>query len=286
VVKKHGFTNPIIWGYVPNALEFLGKCKEKLVVYHCVDELSANPLIPGEVVREMEKEFIRKADIIFVTSRPLFEEKKKLSGNVYYMPNVADYGHFSLAAEEETVIPAEILAIPRPRLGFIGAVSGYKLDLELIAYLAGKHKDWSFVLIGVTGEGEQRADLSLLKNQKNIHILGGRPYKDLPGYLKGFDVCLLPNRINEYTRNMFPMKFFEYLSTGKPVVSTALESLQEFKELAYYSLTREEFEKNIQSALIENDPARKIARISAAKKFTWETRIEEMSEVIIKSKER
>jgi glycosyltransferase involved in cell wall biosynthesis len=279
-IKKYRFDKPIIWSYIPNAIEFLGKWNEKLVVYHCVDEISANPLIPGDVIKQMERDFIRKADAVFVTAKPLFEEKIKFSDKVYYMPNVADYGHFSGAVKEDTAIPEELAQVVAPRLGFIGALSAYKLDMELLAYIAERHPIWSIVLIGETGEGEQRADLSRFEKLKNIHILGGRPYKSLPGYIKGFNVCLLPNCINDYTRNMFPMKFFEYLASGKPVVSTMLEALGDFKGLGYFSLNHEEFEKNIESALIENDPVLRAERVKAARKFTWEIRIEEMSAII------
>lgn len=280
IVSKHRFENPIIWSYVPNALEFLGKWKEKLSVYHCVDELSANPRIPGEVVKRMEEEFIKKASITFVTAKPLYEEKRKYSNSVYYMPNVADYAHFSRASLPETEIAKDLAPIPGPRLGFIGAVSRYKLDFELIEYIAGKHTDWSIILIGATGEGEKTGGLSELQVYKNIFILGGRNYRDLPGFIKGFDVCLLPSRINEYTRNMFPMKFFEYLASGKPVISTELESLSEFKKLAYFSKNKEEFEVNIEAALKESDSSLKQDRIAAARRFTWENRIEEMSAIM------
>lgn len=280
IVAKHGFTSPILWSYIPNALEYIGVWKEKLVVYHCVDELAANPLIPGDVVRKMEEEFIKQADCVFTTAKTLYESKKKLSDKVYYMPNVADYAHFSAAAKAETVIPQEAASIPGPRIGFIGAISGYKLDLDLLEYLAAKHPQWSIILIGDTGQGEKTTDLSQFKAYNNIYLLGGRPYASLPGYLKSFDVCLLPNSLNEYTKNMFPMKFFEYLSTGKPVVSTLLEALFDFKHLAYFSANKEEFERNIETALLENDRALAEKRVEAAKKFTWETRIEEMSTVI------
>ena len=280
VVRKYDFSSPIIWSYVPNAVEFLGAWDEKLSVYHCVDELSANPRIPGGIVRKMEEEFIKRADVTFVTSKPLFEEKRKYSNSVHYMPNVADYGHFSKAADDGTGMNPEIAAIPAPRLGFVGAISGYKMEFGLIEYLARRHPEWSFVFIGETGEGEKAADLSVLTACGNIHMLGGRDYKDLPGYIKGFDVCLLPGKINEYTKNMFPMKFFEYLASGKPVVSTWLEALNDFHALAYFSRTREDFENNIVLALKEDGRLLRGNRMNAARRFTWDNRIEEMSAVI------
>jgi glycosyltransferase involved in cell wall biosynthesis len=286
VVRKLQLVRPILWSYIPTAVEYLGVWGEQLSVYHCVDDLSANPLIPRETVLELERQFLAKVDVVFTTSRELYKEKLKYNSNTYYMPNVADFAHFNKAIKSETVIPGELNSIPSPRLGFIGAVSNYKLDFDIVKQIAETHPEWSVVLIGAKGEGEKEADLGEIENFKNVYILGGRPYAELPGYLKGFDVCLLPNVLNDYTRNMFPMKFFEYLSTGKPVVATALESIAEFKEYFYSSKSYEEFEGNIEKALKENDSELRSKRIELAKKYTWETRIEEMSKVIDESIQR
>jgi glycosyltransferase involved in cell wall biosynthesis len=251
VVKKHHFDKPILWSYIPNAVEFMGKWGEIVSVYHCVDDLTANPLIPAEMIKKAEEAFLSKVNIVFTTSPALYENKKKHTPNTYYLPNVADFFHFNKAASSETSVAPEMKELPKPIIGFIGAISEYKLDFELIELLAKNHAEWSFVFIGETGEGEKAADLDRFHPYGNVHFHGGRPYPSLPGYLKAFDVCLLPSRLNEYTRNMFPMKFFEYLAAGKPVVSTALESIAQFREYYYPSRTHQEFESNILVALRE-----------------------------------
>jgi glycosyltransferase involved in cell wall biosynthesis len=282
IVKKYDFREPILWSYIPNAVEYLGRWHEKASVYHCVDDLSANPLIPKETVLSIEKKFLEKVNIVFTTSQALYQEKKKYNPGTYYMPNVADFGHFNKALSDETAIPDDVAEIPAPRLGFIGAISRYKLNFELIERIAEIHPDWSIVLIGAKGEGEKETDLGSMEKYGNVHVLGGRPYKMLPGYLKGFDVCLLPNTLNEYTRNMFPMKFFEYLSSGKPVVSTDLAAIAGFKEYFYSSDTIDDYIGNIEKALRETDQGIRQKRIELAQKYTWEARIEEMSAVIEK----
>jgi glycosyltransferase involved in cell wall biosynthesis len=283
IVRKYAFKCPIIWSYIPNAVEFLGRWNEKLSIYHCVDDLSANPLIPRETVLALEKQFLSRVNVVFTTSKELYLEKSKHNPRTYYMPNVAEFGHFHKAMHEDTAIPEDIACIPSPRLGFIGAISRYKLDFDMIHDIAIRHPEWSLVLIGAKGEGEKAVDLGKLEQAKNIHIPGGRPYAALPGYLKGFDVCLLPNVLNEYTRNMFPMKFFEYMAAGKPIVATELAALAEFKDYFYVSRTPKEFEDNICKALKENNPAVREERVKLAKKYTWETRIDEMSAVIEKA---
>lgn len=276
--KRYGFSSPILWCYAVNAADFFGQLDEKLKVYHCVDDISANPLVPKEAVRRMEDKLLKSADVVFATSKPLYESRKDKNASTYYMPNVADFGHFNRADSPQTKEAGDLSAIPKPRIGFIGALSEYKLDFKLVHDIAKKRKDWNFVLIGPKGEGEKAADTGMFRDLKNVHLFDGRPYADIPSYLKGFDVCLLPNRMNEYTKNMFPMKFFEYLAAGKPVVSTALESLKEHGDVCYISATEEEFEKNIEKALDEKDESLKQRRMETAKLHGWDKRIEEMSE--------
>ncbi len=280
IVARYGFSHPLLWSYVPTAVEYLGRWKEKVSVYHCVDELSANPLIPAKTVQDMEERFLKKVDVVFTTAPALYESKKKLNANTRYFPNVADFAHFNKACSPDIPLAKRLRAINSPRLGFIGALSGYKLDFALLASLAQKHPEWALVLIGPKGEGEKAADVSILEKEKNIHLLGGVPAEQLPSYLKGFDVCLLPNILNEYTKNMFPMKFFEYLAAGKPVVSTWLDSLQEFGEYCSLAKNHAEFEASLVKALAEDTLEKQKQRVELAKRYTWETRLDEFSEVI------
>jgi glycosyltransferase involved in cell wall biosynthesis len=226
----------------------------------------------------MELEFLKKVEVVFTTARSLYESKRRFNEHTYYMPNVADFDHFNKGFVELSPVPVQHRS--PVTIGFIGAISNYKIDFDLLAFLAEEHPQWMILLIGVTGEGEMAADLTLLEKYANIKFLGGKPYQELPGFLSAFDVCLLPNRLNDYTKNMFPMKFFEYLAAGKPVVSTFLDALMEFSDYCYLSKTHEEFELNITKALHEDSPALQRKRIECAKLYTWEKRVEEMSAVI------
>ncbi len=276
LAKKLAMPAPVLWSYIPNAVYFKGKLGEKLLVYHCVDEIAANPLIPGNVILDMEKGLLAAADITLVTSPELYTTKKPLAREIHYLPNVADVEHILKVQDPDLQIPADLAGIVHPVLGFIGAVSNYKLDFTLLKTIAYERPAWSIVLIGAAGEGEKAAAITQLREMPNIHILGGRPYEKLPNYLKGFDVCLLPNKLNEYTRKMFPMKFFEYLASGRPVVSTTLSSLQEFKEYFYQADSSAEFIRNIELALAE-DASIGEKRIALAKKYSWTSRMEEIS---------
>lgn len=277
IMKKLNLEKPIVWTYVPNAIDFLGKLNESLVIYHCVDEIAANPLIHSKMVLEMEKKLLRKSNIVFVTSRGLYQNKKKFARNIYYLPNVADVSHISRIDSSKVKIPQDIAGLSHPVIGFIGAVSNYKIDFELLEYMANIRPNWSIVLIGALGEGEKQARV---KQYRNLYFLGGRDYTLLPNYLKGFDVCILPNRINDYTRNMFPMKFFEYLAAGKPVVMTPLPALEEFRSYIKIAESKEEFVQKIEESLIQDTLEEKDKRGELSKKYSWENRMKEISEII------
>ncbi|MEW6618659.1 MAG: glycosyltransferase [bacterium] len=278
LLARLGFKKPILWTYSPPAKSLIGRLNEKLVVYHCVDELSATPGIPDSII-EMEEELLKKANLIFTTSRLLFEKKKVFNQNTYYLPNVADVPHF-MTALEDLPLPADIARIKHPIIGFIGTIISYKLDFEIIKYIATTHPQWSIVLIGDVVETEDEKGVKELGSIPNIFMLGGKRYEILPAYIKPFDVCILPNVINEYTQNMFPMKFFEYLATGKPVVLTQLSAVEEYKEICYIARDKEAFAQNIEKALSENDLKGRQKRIEIAKENTWEVRIDQMSKLI------
>jgi glycosyltransferase involved in cell wall biosynthesis len=274
-LKRIGFNAPILLTYSPNGASFVGRLGEKLSVYYCVDELSSSPMIPTRAVKEMESELLAKVDIVFTSSIPLFQRKRKVNPNTFYISNGVD----PLFLDKEKEVPEDLRRISPPIIGFIGAISDYKLDLSFILYIARSRPEWSIVMIGGTGEGEKGIDLSIFKRVPNIHILGRRPQRALPSYLGGFDVCILPSKLNEYTRNMFPIKFFEYMSSGKPLVAIDLPSLKEYRDYFYPVKEKEEFIKAIEVALNEDGSLAR-RRIALAKENTWERRVEEISGII------
>jgi glycosyltransferase involved in cell wall biosynthesis len=274
-LKLLGLQRPWLWTYNPLATEFLDMDTFSCRIYHCVDEIKAQPGMPIEVLEKGEERLCRKVDVIFTTSTQLTETRSAWNTHTHYLPNVADYRHFHTALGPETVIPADLAAIPGPRLGFIGAISGYKVDFQLIRRVAEARPDWSVVLIGEVGEGDPWTDISLLRGLPNLHLLGPRAYRDLPAYLKGLDVALLPNKINEYTDAMFPMKFFEYLAAGRPVVSVDLKALRDFAGVVTIAATPEQFTAAIEKTLSGNAPALE-RRLEVAREHTYEARTQRM----------
>jgi len=281
-IQKHlHLHTPILWIFLPTGVDLIGSFGEKLVVYHCVDQYSANPGVNKKSITEFEHRLLKKADLVFTTSKSLYNDKKTLNKNTFYFPNVADVTHFKKVLNNTTEIPEDLKKMPSPIVGFWGAVTGYKIDLKLIAFVADKLPGVSFVLLGPVGTGDPNTNISLLEGKKNIYLFGPRDYKKLPGYLKGFDICFIPFKLNETTQNVFPMKFFEYLSAGKPVVSTDLPSLRDYSSYCYLARNSEEFVQKIKKALEENEANIKKQRIQLAEKNSWEKNVAKLSEVIL-----
>jgi hypothetical protein len=278
-LRRLDFKKDIFWTYSPLTTELFDTKDYKQLIYHCVDEIKAQPGMPVKALEEAEKELSKRADLIFTTSKKLYETRKEYNKNTYYFSNVADFDHFNRALEPNLEIPKELLDIPSPRIGFIGALSGYKIDFKLIEFLAKRYPTYSFILIGKVGEGDPWTDINNLKGLKNIYFLGSKPYSELPKYLKGIDVAILPNQINEYTDSMFPMKFFEYLSAGKPIVSVNLLAIQEYQEICYLSKDYDEFAKNLEKALNDSDDKLN-KRLTIAKRFTYKSRTDKMMKIV------
>ncbi|WP_110631526.1 glycosyltransferase [Salinicola salarius] len=274
-----GFKKSWLWTYNPLTTEFFDLSKFSYRVYHCVDEIKAQPGMPVKLLETSERCLSEQVDIIFTTSPRLQETRGAWNPNTHYFPNVADFDHFNKALNSDLIVPDDLLALPKPRLGFIGAISGYKIDFSLLRHLAESHPEWSVVLIGEVGEGDPWTDSSLLDGLENVHLLGPRSYKNLPAYLKGIDVALLPNHVNEYTDAMFPMKFSEYLAAGCPVVSVDLKALRDFHHIVEVAKTKEDFVSAVEEILSGNVfPLEE--RLNVAREQTYEVRTKRMLSLI------
>jgi glycosyltransferase involved in cell wall biosynthesis len=255
--------------------EFFDLSSFGYLVYHCVDEIKAQPGMKASILETAEKRLTTESDIVFTSTRLLADSRRAWNSNTHYFPNVADFDHFSKAMNPETEVPKDLAEFPEPRLGFIGAISSYKLDFQLIREIAINRPEWSIVLIGQVGEGDPWTDITHLQGLPNLHLMGPRPYDQLPAYLKGFNVALLPNKINEYTEAMFPIKFFEYMGAGCPVVSVDLPSIRDYKDMIAVADSSVSFIYAIETILDGNVPPIE-NRLALANEHTYESRTRQM----------
>ena len=271
------FRNPWLWTYNPITARFLDLKAFQRVIYHAVDAVQEQPCMPRILIESEERRLCSLADQVFVTSPELERQLRSYAQQIRFDPNVADQGHFSKSMSlRASDVPLDLASIQGSKVGFIGAVSSYKLDFLLIAQVARMHPEWHFVFIGPTGEGEQYTDTAVLEAEANIHLLGARPYASLPSYCAGLDCGWLPLRLTPYTKAMFPMKFFEYLSAGLPVVATEIDALREFSSVAWLcDNTPEAFSKALKGCLAGHGPDQSI-RLAMAAKYTYQARTQRM----------
>ena len=205
----------ITWYYTPMALKFSKHLQPQLTVYDCMDELSAFRFAPPELI-SLEKALLEKADLVFTGGFSLYEAKKEKHHSIHPFPSSIDKEHFATArtAKEEVADQANI---PRPRLGYYGVIDE-RLDLELVEEVARLRPDWHFIFVGPV----VKIDPQSLPRDSNIHYLGAKQYPELPRYLAGWDIAIMPFALNESTKFISPTKTPEYLAGGKPVISTAI----------------------------------------------------------------
>ncbi|XWK88333.1 MAG: glycosyltransferase family 1 protein [Phormidium sp.] len=208
----------ILWYYTPMALSFSRHLNPLLVVYDCMDELSAFKGA-SPALKALEVELFSRADLVFTGGQSLYEAKRDRHPHIYAFPSSIDKVHFG-KARNLTTEPADQINIPHPRIGFFGVIDE-RMDIELLGEIAKARPEWHFVMIGPV----VKIDPATLPNYENIHYLGGKSYQELPGYVGGWDIAMLPFARNESTRFISPTKTPEYLAAGKPVISTSIRDV-------------------------------------------------------------
>ena len=274
-VRKLGIERPLLWSYVPQAEWLVDTLEPVGIVYHCVDDIAAQKGVRAEAFREAESRFAARADLVIASAPALAERMRQLNDNVFYAPNVADTARFATALEDGRV-DAGMAVLPHPRIVFTGAVVATKLDLDLLEGLALARPDWSIALVGPVGPGDPLTDISRLRRLPNVHLLGSRHYDDLPDVLRGADAALVPYSINELTKSVFPMKIFEYLAAGLPVVTTPLPALAGTNGVRV-AADAPATVAAVQCALAEDGHEARRARSRAVLGHSWEARLDEIA---------
>ncbi|MGE4317490.1 MAG: glycosyltransferase [Deferribacterales bacterium] len=271
-----GFRDACVWTYHPLINDVLKNLRYSKLVYHSVDDLTAVPGIDKELIRRNEDILLGSADHVFVTSRNLEKMySEKYPDKVHYFSNVADIEMFSKARS----------ALKRPEdmpdgvnIMYIGVLTDFKLDFRLVYEIAIAKPDWNWIFIGEEREGQNNEYIKKMADMPNVYYLGYRPYTELPYYLKYADVAVLPSLINDYTVSMFPMKFFEYLAAGKPVVGTKLPALKEFTHMYSAAEGSDEFVSMISEIVdMKRD---KTVDLKDIEMYSYNGRIEKMLKIL------
>lgn len=278
-IAKLAFQSPILWTYNPYSENLVGTLGERFAIYECVDELAASRgLVRREVVRAQEKRLLAKVRAAIVTHKNLYRSKKNAVREIHLIPNGAEIEHLRRVVDDPSLaVPADIARLPHPVVGFLGSVM-YWLDFDLLRSLALARPQWSFAFVGPVG---RLADLDKIR-LPNMHLLGRKPYEDVPAYVKGFDVCLNPYLMDETAANCSPLKLYEYLASGRPVVSTDMPEARKFADVIGIGSAPEEILQRLDEALRPEatGPDAVSRRLAAAAPHTWDRRFAALEQVL------
>lgn len=276
----------VVWLTHPLQAWALDAFRERaLCCYDWTDDWTAFDLLPVEDGRELQAlndRVLREADLVLTVSEYLYHQAQELNPHVYRVPNASDPSVMGQAAAPGEVAP-DLVDLSRPIVGYVGQIAD-KLDFELVEGLARARPGWSFVFIGDVWE-TRRAQAQALGARANVHFLGRRDYHQLPAYLRAFDVCAMPHRCTPLTRSMDPIKLYDYLATGKPIVSTPIAGVERFRDVVYVGDTPEAFVMGVEEALQE-PPELPEKRLQYAQQNTWSRRGSEIWSLILKHVER
>jgi glycosyltransferase involved in cell wall biosynthesis len=272
--RARRYKEPVVWTYHPYMLDSIATLKRGPLVYHCVDDIAAIPGVDVDAFRNAQQALLGQCEAVFTTAMSLKEVCLPFNRNTHFFGNVVDDAHFG-EARADGPLPAELAAIPEPRLVYHGVLSDFKVDFPLLMQTAQARPQWQWVIIGEEREGQRSELLAQLARLPNVHLLGYRSYRSLPQYLRGMQVGVLPTLLNEYTRSMFPMKFYEYLAAGLPVVSTPLDFAREPRAGLEVGGDANAFIGAIEKQLARGKLSAEEA-VAAVGENTWERRLDKM----------
>jgi len=269
-----GFENAVNMVFNPAAGMIAGRLGECEVIYYCVDEYTAFTGA-SRGLKEIEDDLFRRANVVVVSAERLFESKRSLNPNTFLIRHGTDWKHFRKALDSQLAIPVDIAGLPRPIIGFHGLLADW-VDYELIKKVAARFRKGSVVLIGkVAVDAEQR--IKALDGIPNIHLLGRKPYAELPAYCKAFDVAINPFEVNHLTLAANPLKVREYLAAGVLVVSTDIPEVRVLENVRV-GVDHADFVSKIEAALSETKRRTEIS--DGIRHESWERKVEELRQIL------
>lgn len=256
--------------------EIVKKLNPQLSYYDCSDDYLESPRLRGDktMLREYEERTLKSVDLVFCSGQGLREAKGRLNRNCFLIPNGVELTSFEPKLSDMDS-PQDIRGINKPILGYIGLIDE-RLDFDNLKRLAQARPDWSIVLIGPLMSKHSAA---IFKKNPNVYFPGEKDYRELYRYLKMFDVCLIPFKINEFTKMIYPTKLHQYFAAGKPVISSHLPDLEVFAPWVEFYSDAKEMEIKIERSLREDSEGKALERMRVASENTWDRRVESMIEI-------
>ena len=271
--KKLDFECPILWTFLHQTADLIGKLDESVAVYHCVDDWPALLPMAGmgkpERICKDEKKLISRVDLVFRVSAQLLNYLKIPNTKVFDIPNGVDIDLFNPERFSDESSQDDMKDIPRPIIGFSGSI-GKWIDIELLIQVSKRFEKESLVIIGLN---EKNPNIHKLQQLKNVHFLGMKSREEVPQYISGFDVCLMPFNRTEVGKGLLPLKMFEYLALGKPIVATSSEVLKQFEKVLYLADDKDAFVQEIENAMGDHDRTNSDSRRKYALKYSWKNRV-------------
>jgi len=266
-----------VWSFAPDVPYLVGKFDEECFLYYCVDEYRKFEGFDNERIAAAEDALIDRADIVVATSEPLLEARRRRRPDTVLLRHGVDYDHFASAWRTEPAMPPDLALIPKPVFGFFGLIEHW-IDCRFLAAVARQRPWYSFVLLG-----EAKVDVSELRALPNVHLLGRKPYAELPAYCAHFDAAMLLFAQNGMTRHINPVKMREYLAAGLPVVSTPLPEATRYSAPIKVADTPEAFAQ-VCDRILQTDYAGRTMDISrTVVGETWQQRVDELSEIVMRT---
>jgi glycosyltransferase involved in cell wall biosynthesis len=278
LAHRGGLANPILWIAIPTAAEMIGCFDESIVIYHVSDKYEANTMDHGTdpaLIRQLHEHAIDAADLILYSSRKLLAEATAGRDRSYLLEQAVDFDHWSRVGSGELEVAPEVANIPRPRLGYFGAIEPWLVDQDLIKRASRERPEWNWIFIGNKSRGLE------IENLPNVYFLPAVAYDRLPNYAAGFDVCVLPWDTDlAFTSYGSAIKVREYLATGKPVVISPLPEYEAMSDVLRIARSGDQFLQLIDEALHEQGTETSRARQDAVRNGTWDARAEWVSDLI------
>jgi glycosyltransferase involved in cell wall biosynthesis len=277
LARRGGLARPILWIAIPTAADMIGEFDEQLVIYQVSDKYDANLMDHATdlaTIKKLHERAIDRADIVLYSGQKLLAEAERGREKSFLLEQAVDFDHWSPVGNG-TEIAEAVARIPRPRLGYFGAIEPWLIDQELIKRAARERPEWQWIFIGNKSRGVEVEALP------NTHFLPAVPYRELPHYAAGFDVCVLPwDTAHSFTSYGSAIKVREYLATGLPVVISPLPEYESMSDVLRIARSHDDWFRLVAEALAEKDPAAAKARQSAVSNGTWDARADWVSNLI------